>query len=201
MPKLLLIRHCITQRHGDERFWGKTDIPLSDTGIKQAEQLRQRLASEEIDAFFSSTLSRARATAEIIAAGHKKNVIACDELCECSFGDIEGHTFKEIERLFPALAKELANGTAFTFPGGESVTQLNERVKTFLKRLENLKPKDTAAIISHGGPLRLLICNLLGIAIKHWQQIRIDRGSLSIVETYSQTAILSLLNDVSHLKP
>jgi hypothetical protein len=41
---------------------------------------------------------------------------------------------------------------------------------------------------------------LLGIAIAHWQQIRIDRASLSILETYPQTAILTLLNDVSHLK-
>jgi broad specificity phosphatase PhoE len=200
MPKLLLIRHCITKMHGDDRFWGKTDIPLSDTGIKQARRLQSRLAKEKIDAFFSSTLSRARATAEIIAAGRRANIIACDELCECDFGDIEGHTFKEIEQLYPAVAAELASGTAITFPGGESLEQLNARVKTFIRRLETFKPDNTIAIVSHGGPLRLLICNLLGIATKHWQQIRIDRASLSIIETYPQTAFLNLLNDTSHLK-
>jgi alpha-ribazole phosphatase len=200
MPKLLLIRHGTTKLHTNDRFWGKTDVPLSDIGIKQAEQLRKRLASEEINSFFSSTLSRARSTAEIIAAGLKAKVVACDELCECNFGYVEGLTFKEIERLYPELAKELADWKTVSFPGGESLEQLNERVKTFLKRLENLKPKDTVAIVSHGGPLRLLICNLLGIDTAHWQQIRIDRASLSIVETYPQAAILTLLNDVSHLK-
>jgi broad specificity phosphatase PhoE len=201
MSRLLLIRHGTTKLHKDDRFWGKTDIALSDVGIKQAGQLRARLALERISAVYSSTSSRARATAEIIASGHKLKVIACDELCECNFGFAEGLTFKEIERLYPTLAEELANWKAVTFPGGESLDQLNDRIKTFLKRLENLKPKDTVAIVSHGGPLRLLICNILGIESSHWQQIRIDRASLSIVETYPQTAILIRLNDVSHLKP
>jgi broad specificity phosphatase PhoE len=200
MPKLLLIRHGTTKMHAGEWFWGKTDIPLGDIGIKEARQLQSRLAAEKIDAFFSSTLSRARATAEIIAEGHKVKVITCDELCECDFGDIEGLSFKEIERHYPTIAKKLADGTALDFPGGESLKQLNKRVKTFIKRLAVLKSDATAVIVSHGGPLRLLVCNLLGINIKHWQQFIITRASLSIIETYPQTAFLSLLNDTSHLK-
>jgi alpha-ribazole phosphatase len=200
MARLLLIRHGRTKLHKDDRFWGKTDIPLSNIGIKQAGQLRARLASEQITAIYSSTLSRARVTAEIIAAGHKLDVKPSGELCECNFGYIEGLTYPEIERLYPSLAKELNNRTAVTFPGGESLGQLNQRVVTFLKQLEKYKPQDTIAVVSHGGPIRLIICNLLGFEQKHWQQLRIDMASLSIVDTYPGTAILSLLNDTSHLK-
>ena len=134
MAKLLLVRHGTTKLHKNDRFWGKTDVPLSNVGIKQAGQLRARLASEKIIVVYTSTLSRARATAEIIAAGHKAKFIACDELCECNFGFIEGLTFKEIERLYPALAEELASWKTVSFPGGETLDQLNDRVKTFLKR-------------------------------------------------------------------
>jgi broad specificity phosphatase PhoE len=200
MPRLLLIRHGTTKLHTDDRFWGKTDMPLSDIGIKQAKQLQSRLAKEKINACFSSTLNRARTTAEIITEGHKVKVITCNELDECDFGDIEGLAFKEIERRYPRLAKKLADGTAVDFPGGENLKQLDARVKTFIKRLKAFKPDNTISIVSHGGPLRLLVCNLLGIDIIHWQQIRVDRASLSIIETYPQTVILSLLNDVSHLK-
>ncbi len=200
MPKLLLIRHGTTKLHSDDRFWGKTDVPLNDYGIEQAKRLKSRLASENIITFFTSTSSRARKTAEIIAAGHKAEIIACDELCECNFGFAEGLTYKEIERQYPKLAKALAERKAVTFPGGESLEQLNERVKKFIERLKIFKPEHTVAIISHGGPLRLLICNLLGINIVHWQQLRIDQGSLSILDTYPQTAILNLLNDVPPLK-
>ena len=200
MSRLLLVRHGITQLQRGDRFWGKTDIDLSSTGIKQAEQLRGRLAAEKIRAIYSSTLSRARNTAEIIASGHHLEVIACDELCECNFGYAEGLTFEEIKRLYPALAEELSNGKTGSFPGGETLEQLNNRVQNFLKRLKNHKPNDTIAIVAHGGPLRLIICSLLGIEISHWQQIKVEHASLSIVETYPQATILALLNDVSHLK-
>jgi alpha-ribazole phosphatase len=199
LSKILLVRHGTTKLHSGDRFWGKTDIPLSNTGIKQAGQLRNRLAPEKIDAIYSSTLSRARSTAEIIASGHKADVTACEDLCECNFGYIEGLNYEEIKRLYPALAEELNTWQAVAFPGGESLEELNARVRTFLKRLEKHKPKETVLVVAHGGPLRLIVCNRLGL--EFWLKIRIDLASLSIVETYPQANILSLLNDVSHLKP
>jgi len=200
VARLLLIRHGRTKLHKNDRFWGKTDIPLSNIGIKQAGHLRVRLAAEKITAIYSSTLSRARVTAEIITSGHKLEVKPSSELCECSFGYAEGLTYPEIKRLYPSLAEELYNRTAVDFPGGESLEQLNKRIIAFLKRLEKHKPQDTVAIVAHGGPIRLIICNLLGFERKHWQQLRVDLASLSIVEIYPQIAILSLLNDTSHLK-
>ena len=195
MPKQLLVRQCTPKTPKDDVFLGQFDVPLSAVGIKEAKHLKAWLAKEKIDACFTSTLSRARATAEIITEGHKVKIILCDELKECSFGVIEGLTYQAIEQRYPKVAKGLADGTLATFPGGENLKQLNARVKLFLKRLDALKPDDTALIVTHGGPLRLLICNLLGIDIKHWQQFRVDRASLSVVETYPEMAFLTLLND------
>ena len=200
MSRLLLVRHGKTRLSNDDRFWGKTDIPLSSTGIKQAGQLRARLAQEKIKVIYSSPLNRARYTAEIIAAEHKLTVNVCDELAECNFGYIEGLTFEEIKRLHPEFAEELASRKAVTFPGGESLEQLNDRVLVFLHQLENLKPQDTAAIVAHGGPLRLIICNLLGMDIRYWVQMTIDLASLSIVNSFPNISYLNLLNDTSHLK-
>jgi broad specificity phosphatase PhoE len=200
MARLLLVRHGTPKLRKVDQFVGQADVPLNDIGIKEAEQLHSRLSKEKISVCFSSTLNRARTTAEIIAEGHKIKVIACEELCECDFGDIEGLNFKEIEQRYPQFAKKLANGTAADFPSGESLNQLNARVKRFAKRLEALKPAATAVIVSHGGPLRLLVCHLLGIDIKHWKQFRIDRASLSIIEFHPQMAFLTLLNDTCHLK-
>ncbi len=199
MSKILLVRHGFVGLK-EERFLGRTDIPLNDDGKKQAEQLRQRLAPEKIDAVYTSTLSRARATAEIVAAGHKVAVIACAELCECNFGAVEGMTFEEIKQHYPALAEELIERKTGAFPGGETLEELNERVMAFLKRLVKRQPEQTVLIVAHGGPVRLIICNLLGLGLEHWIQMRVDHASLSIVETYPGMAILSLLNDVSHLK-
>jgi len=198
LSRILLVRHGTTRLHAIDRFWGKTDIPLSNTGIKQAGQLRNRLSPEKIDAIYSSTLSRARSTAEIIASGHQADVTACEELCECNFGYIEGLNYEEIKQLHPALAEELNEWKTVAFPGGESLEQLNARVQTFLKRLAKHDPKETVLVVAHGGPLRLIICNLLGLGLEYWLKFRVDLASLSIVETYPQATVLNLLNDVSH---
>jgi broad specificity phosphatase PhoE len=201
MSRLLLVRHGKTQMHQPDRFWGSTDIPLGDEGIRQAEQLAGRLAGENISIVFTSTLQRARRTGEIIAARHKLDVTAVGELCECNFGCIEGLTFDEIARQYPELAEELNQGDAMAFPGGENIDELDGRVRAFLERLQEVGPAETAVIVSHGGPLRLLVCHLLGIGREHWQQFRNEHASLSIVETYPRLAILNLLNDTSHLRP
>jgi alpha-ribazole phosphatase len=201
LSRLLLVRHGQTKLHQADRFWGSTDVPLSDEGIRQAEQLGRRLAREKIAAVYASTLSRARLTGEIIASRHRLDVTTIGDLCECNFGYIEGLTFAEIKRKYPDLAEELEQGRVVAFPGGENINELDKRVRDFLPRLEEIKPAETALIVSHGGPLRLLVCHLLGIGTEHWQQFRIDQASLSIVETFPRLVVLNLLNDVSHLKP
>ncbi len=61
MSRLILVRHGETKLNSQERFWGRTDVELGAVGIRQAEQLRDRLATERIDAIYVSTLRRASA--------------------------------------------------------------------------------------------------------------------------------------------
>lgn len=201
MSKLLLVRHGNTKGNSAKRFWGQTDVELSATGIRQAKRLRDRLATERIDAIYTSNLRRASVTAEIIASRHQLAVITCAELHEINFGKFEGLTFKEISQLHPELVKIWpTRGLDFKYPGGESIADLNNRVIKFLDRLKKHSPEETILIVAHNGILRLLICHLLGIEPWHWRQIRPDLASLSILETYPQGAILNSLNDVSHLR-
>lgn len=201
MSRLLLVRHGNTKLNNAKRFWGRTDVELSAEGIRQAERLRDRLAVEKVDAVYSSTLSRARVTAEIIASRHQLGVTAIAELMEINFGYIEGLAFEEINQLHPELSDLLSKWAIKPqFPGGESLDDLDKRVQKFLKRLQKHKPDETILIVSHAGTLRLMICNLLEIGPEHWRHTQLDLASLSIIETYPQGAVLSLLNDVSHLR-
>ena len=201
MSRLLLVRHGNTKLNNAKRFWGQTDVELSTDGIRQAEKLRERLSAEKIDAAYSSTLSRTQLTAEIIASIHKLGVTALTELMEINFGFIEGLTFEEVSHLHPEIADVMSKWAIKPkFPGGESLENLDKRVQKFLKVLQKHKPEETILIVAHAGTLRLMICNLMGIGPEHWRHIQLDLASLSILETYPQGAVLSLLNDVSHLK-
>ena len=201
MSKIYLVRHArIKLDDNDDRFWSMTDIPLSGLGIIQAEKLRDRLSEEKIGTVYSSSLSRAQQTAEIIASMHNCPVTTNEELNEVNFGFIEGLTYREIQDLHPDLAETLSGfGTIDRFPGGESFEDLNNRVKAFVDSLKNHQPEDTILVVSHGGPLPLMICHLLDIGAEHWRKIWLEPASLSIVTTYPGGTRLSLLNDVSHL--
>ena len=200
MARLLLVRHGDTKLNSRKRFWGVTDVELSSAGIRQAERLRDYLASEKIGAVYSSNLKRALVTAEIVASGHQLGVIACGELREVNFGELEGLAFADIGQRYPELAESwVRRNPKLKYPGGDSLDEFSSRVGKFLSRLDNHAAEETILIVAHSGVLRTLICQLLGMELERRWQFRIDLGSLSVVETYSQEAILTRLNDVSYL--
>ncbi len=201
MSRLLLVRHGITEFNSIRRFAGYSDVEMNAEGYRQVEKLRDRLAKEKIDAVYCSDLKRAVVTAEVITSGHGVEIVCCSELREINYGDAEGLTFNEISQRYPELAKTIRNFTLeMKFPGGESFEEFVARTCKFLDRLNKHSPEQTILIVSHNGPLKVLICNLIGISQSCWRQLGCDNASLSIVETYPGRVILSLLNDTSHLK-
>ena len=192
-------------RHGKvaadkSRYWGHTDVPLSVEGLKQAENLRDCLAKEKIDAVYASDLKRALDTAAVIARPHGLPVVPCPELREINFGQCEGLTFDEVKSHYPGAERLWAAiDPESSFPGGESLKTLAKRVDRFAAKLRR-HPADTVLVVAHGGPLRVLICRLRGLDLSCWQQIHIERASLSIMEIDDQGGILCFLNDVSHLQ-
>ena len=201
MSRLLLVRHGDTELNSARRFQGHSDVELSATGYGQAERLRDRLVAEGIDVIYSSDLKRALTTAELISSRHGLSPIACPELREINYGKMERLTFDEIKSLYPEVAELFADRSLeLQFPDGESVDELKQRLTEFLARLIQHAAERTILVVSHSGPLRLMVCYLLGLELQHWRQISIDLASLSIVDIYPEVAILSLLNDTSHLR-
>jgi broad specificity phosphatase PhoE len=198
MNRVLLVRH------GDiaadmSRYWGHTDVPLSDAGIRQAEQLAHRLAGEAIDLIHSSDLRRAMDTAAIIAGRHHMSVVPCPELREINFGQCEGLTFDEMKDRCPETEGIwTAGGEDICFAGGESVRTVAGRVGVFAGSLCR-ESSGTGLVVAHGGSLRVLLCCLAGLDLSAWREMHIERASLSIVEIDSGGARVSLLNSVSHL--
>lgn len=196
--KLILARHG--QTDGSDRYYGRTDNELNAVGRKQAAALGKRLADEKIDVIYTSTLKRTIATAEAIAAGHGLEITRCSELDEVDFGKLEGMTYEEICRQYPTVAATWTDWSAqLEFPGGESASLFAQRVARFLERLKSHNDDETILVVGHGGPFRLLLCHLLGLGIKHCNQFTFGLASISVINKYSQGAILVQLSDVSHL--
>ena len=198
--RLYLIRHGETDWNAAGRYQGQSDIPLNRTGIQQARKIAGRLSKEKIDAIYSSDLSRARETAEQIAQAHKLKVTSDARWRELSFGDWEGLTYPEMEAKAPdELALWRSDPTQYAPPHGETFTQLAKHVLSAFNELNDLDAEQTVVIVSHGGPLQILLCHVLGVNFqRHWQ-FSISKSALSILSLYKDGALLELFNDTSHL--
>ena len=90
MTTLLLVRHGETDWNADGRLQGHTDRPLSDFGRRQARQLADELAGEDLEAIYASDLARARETAEIVGEQLGLPVVLEPDLREKDWGTWEG---------------------------------------------------------------------------------------------------------------
>lgn len=201
MAKFFLVRHGETRWNKEQRYQGCSDVPLSSVGMAQAQMLRERLSSEDIDVIYASDLCRAMETARIIASAHKLQVIVSRELRELDFGELEGMPVEEVNQRYPQIARAWSTHPPdFVFPGGEGLQELFSRVSPFARRLQQDHSEKTVLIVTHGGVVRALLCALLGLGLEHWWQLRVDAASLTVVESYSDRMTLSQLNDTCHLK-
>jgi len=195
--KLILVRHGETDWNKESRYQGQTDLELNETGKRQVEMLRNRLADTPIDLVYVSDLKRAMVSAQIITRGRDIVMVSRQELREINFGEFEGKTFEEIEAIYPDW---VPTNFDFTSYRGESLNQVAARIKTFLSELaERNSSEQTVLVIGHGGSLRVMLCILLGIDVSEWWQISLDTVSVTTIEGDTGQAVLRQLNDTRHL--
>lgn len=162
---LLLIRHGETAWNAEHRIQGQLDTPLSATGVWQAAQLARRLAAESIDAIVTSDLSRARLTAEPLAAACGLELVVDPRLKERHFGVFEGRTVDEIAATMPDhFTAWRQRDPAWAMPSGESGLQFIERVLGGLRDIAAKFAGSTVAVVAHGGVLDVAYRHACGLA-------------------------------------
>jgi alpha-ribazole phosphatase len=203
--RLWLVRHGLTGWNMQQRFCGHTDIPLSARGRVQARWLARQLQNEAIAIIYTSDLARARETAEMIASQRAQVVPVKVSAAwrEIDFGAWEGLTYAEIAEQFKGQLGFFTDPEQCSPPGGESLAQMLQRVRVELAaiaRSGDWPMEGDVVIVSHGGPLRALLCSILGMPLERQWQLRLDPGSLSAIdllpihEPSAPRAILTLLN-------
>ena len=203
IQRFWLVRHGITIWNSEQRMCGHSDIPLSREGRVQARWLARRLQQEPVAAIYSSDLFRARETAKIIATSNNIPVHVSSAWREINFGAWEGLTYAEIAEQFQDKLQFFDDPLHTAPPAGESLTKVVERVETALTEIIATKSTEgDIVVVSHGGPLRALLCRMLSIPLAQQWQLRIDPGSLSTLDvllseaghTTPPTGILTMLN-------
>ena len=211
MTHLYLIRHgqainVVQKTSGDPG--------LSPLGVKQAERLRDRLAaSGEIaaDIVISSTMLRAKQTAEIIAPALGLPIIFDDEVQEQRPGEALNMSEEEFREKFGPV--EFEQKPYFRLaPGAESWVEFSLRASTALQRITREHDGKTIVIICHGGIIDASFLFFLGLSSLQFPQVLFDTHNTSITHWYKEANdwveqlnlpvswILDYYNDTMHLR-
>ena len=201
--KLYLIRHGQTDWNVDGKIQGSHDIPLNDTGKKQAQCLAKGMDKRPVEKIFSSTLERAKETALMLSARQKKDVYLMPALVEVEFGQWEGLTWGQIQEKYPEeYARWDINPVEVAPPGGETQLQVLKRCAAAVEKiLEITGRREDGAVISHGASLAYLVAYMMR-GHDDQQEIIVENASITTVDYNPITRDFRLLevNDVSHME-
>ena len=151
--KIWLVRHGQTDLNKAKKMQGRSDIPLNETGIAQAEGAAKKAGSVHFDAVYASPLDRAVTTAAIIAGISKNEVCTDERIIETDFGKYEKRSYY---LLGPAMTLYWALPEFFPAPRTvETISSMVERSSSFLKDLEK-KDYENVLVSCHGGIIRAL---------------------------------------------
>lgn len=202
--KILLARHGETPWNAEGRYQGQIDIPLSETGIRQAKLLGERLQDAVITRAVASPLSRAKVTAEYALGERRISMLQLDEgLKEIAHGDWEGLLASEIrERDADRLAAWRNDPVSVLMPGegGENLQMVFDRSWAAFERACNgLGDGDTLLLVAHDAVNRVLLCKILGLPFAKLWSFRQAPTTLNLLEGPSvQSLEVVRLNDCNH---
>jgi probable phosphoglycerate mutase len=190
LNELWLARHGETEWSRAGRHTGRTDVPLTAHGERQAAALGERLRGMAFALVLASPLERARRTAEL--AGFGAALALDDDLMEVDYGDYEGRTSAQIHDQRPDW--DLWRDGC---PGGETIAQAAARAERALARAR--AAGGPVLLVGHGHLTRTLASRALTLAPDHGRHLALDPASLSIVGCEHAAPALRLWNDASHL--
>lgn len=170
---LYLVRHGETAYNAGRRIQGRIDTALSPKGMAQAAALGAYIAERgiKLDAIYSSTLTRAVQTAQLVGERIGLSPVSVPGLEEIDFGRFQGHTFDECARLYPeAYADWLIYGYGSSMHGGETGRQIFLRARAALLTLPEFE-RGSSLVVCHGAVIGLLRAAVLGKPLDHVREL------------------------------
>jgi probable phosphoglycerate mutase len=202
---VLLVRHGQTPTTGSSLPGRAPGLRLADAGHMQADAVAARIGKlPNVAAIYASPLERTRETAAPIAKGLGLKVKIDRGLLECDFGEWTGRPLKELFKL-PEWSTVQRYPSGFRFPGGESFTEMQQRITGAIARLVERHRGQTIVAVSHADPIKAAVAHAMGTHLDLFQRIVVSPCSISaIVYGVGGPLVLtvnSLGDDISKLAP
>lgn len=194
--ELILVRHALPERR--EVTDGPADPELSPDGHAQAERMAEYLATERIDALYTSPLRRARQTAAPLERHLAMDAVVVDDVAEW---DRNSSAYVPIEQLKAENDPRYLDVIGHQWDGADPIEDFEARVMTALDQLVAQHPGDTIAVICHGGVINLFLAVVLGLDGERTGFFYPNYTSIHRVAA-SRSGVRSVItiNETSHLR-
>ncbi|NLE59528.1 MAG: histidine phosphatase family protein, partial [Planctomycetes bacterium] len=199
--RFILVRHGQTEWNRIERFRGRFDVPLNETGLAQAAATGRRIAAGwQPAAVYASPLSRATVTAQAIAAHFDLPVLPLDGLVDIDYGDWQGLTPEEARDRWPdRIDAWYAAPETVHIPRGESIGDLRVRATAAIAGLVARHPGQSLVLVSHTVVNRVILLAVLGLGNDRFWRLRQDNCAINVFEADGGDFTLVSMNDTCHL--
>jgi broad specificity phosphatase PhoE len=190
-PRVFLSRHGETEWSVTGQHTGRTDLPLTEEGRRQAKRLGARLAGADFALVLVSPLSRALETARLAGFGDVAEV--APDLVEWDYGAYDSLTAAEIRRERPGWTPWHGG-----YPGGETLDELAARADRIVQRV---RPVDgDVALFAHGHILRVIAARWLEQPAIEASHYHLATATLSVLAWERETPVIERWNEACHLE-
>ncbi|MBE5937296.1 MAG: histidine phosphatase family protein [Lachnospiraceae bacterium] len=168
--RMYLMRHGETEWNRLLKLQGRSDIPLNDNGIAMAKNAAKGLLDVDFSVIYSSPLTRALQTAEIIRGAGNIDIIKDDRIIEIGFGENEGRKYDKTKpEEYPDLIKFFTEPDIYVpANGGETIENLKERTANFVKYIAKTygATDDNILVTTHGATIRGIMSYIKGTSLR-----------------------------------
>jgi probable phosphoglycerate mutase len=203
MALIILVRHGQTEWNRIERFRGRADVPLNETGLAQAEATGRRVAVEwRPVVIYSSPLSRAVKTAEAIARHFNLPVQIHPGLADIDYGEWQGLTPDEAKQRWPQEIDAWYHTPHLAhIPGGEMLDDLRVRGMACVHELAARHEGQMVVLVGHTVINRVILLGVMGLGNDRFWRLRQDTCAINVIEADGGDFTIVSLNDTCHLRP
>lgn len=200
MVRIILVRHGETTWNVAGRYQGQEDTPLSPRGIEQGHALAQGLKDIPIDLCISSPLKRSYDTCKYCADLHQLPVATDARLIEINHGAWEGQLAADIAARYPTEFNLWHTQPHLVqMPGGENLEDVRKRARAAFDDYANKYDSKTILVAAHDAVNKAIICDLLGLGMERFWQIKQDNTCINVLEYSGGVWRMVLLNSTCHL--
>jgi broad specificity phosphatase PhoE len=188
---LILVRHGRTQSNASGLLQGRVDNPLDDVGLWQVTQVAAAIGP--VDQVITSSLVRARQTGEMFDAPS----VIDDRWIELDYGEFDGMPLTDVPR--EAWVKWRSDPT-FAPPGGESMVDMDARVRDAAVDALEMARESTVVVVSHVSPIKAAVAWALGADVSLSSRLQLDQAAVCRIMPGQNGAVLRSFNEILYGK-